>query len=74
MIGSLPSLAPLPLHRGQTTAVSTYDRYNWDGSKTTEILGQTVTDEQLAGLHRAGIAREYDLYGTSATSSSTGSG
>ena len=58
----------------QTTAVSTYDRYNWDGSKTTEILGQTVTDEQLAGLHRAGIAREYDLYGTSATSSSTGSG
>jgi hypothetical protein len=57
----------------QTTAVSTYDRYNWDGSKATEILGQTVTDEQLGELHRAGIAQEYDLYGTSASSSSTGS-
>lgn len=58
----------------QTTAVSTYDRYNWDGSKATEILGQTITDEQLAELHRAGIAQEYDLYGTSSTSSSSGSG
>ncbi len=57
-----------------TTAVSTYDRYNWDGSKSTEILGQEITDEQLGELHRAGIAQEYDLYGTSSTTSSTGSG
>lgn len=58
----------------QTTAVSTYDRYNWDGGKSTEILGRTVTDEQLAELHRAGIAQEYDLYGTSSPSTSRGSG
>lgn len=55
-----------------TTVVSTYDRYNWDGGKQTEILGRTVTDEQLAELHRAGLAREYDLYGTSAPSTTEG--
>ncbi|MHA3946834.1 hypothetical protein [Cellulomonas bogoriensis] len=58
----------------QTTAVSTYDRYNWDGGKSTQIFGRTVTDEQLAELHRAGIAQEYDLHGTSSPSTSRGSG
>ncbi|KGM09019.1 hypothetical protein [Cellulomonas bogoriensis] len=57
----------------QTTTVSTYDRYNWDGGKSTQIFGQTVTDEQLAELHRAGIAQEYHLYGTSSPSTSGGS-
>lgn len=41
------------------------DRYNWDGSKQTQIGPLTVTDAQLAELHRAGIAREFDLVGQS---------
>ncbi|MFC9898455.1 hypothetical protein ACFVMC_32595 [Nocardia sp. NPDC127579] len=42
-----------------------YDRYNWDDGKETEILFVTVSDETLAGLHTAGLAREYDIEGTS---------
>ncbi len=57
----------------QTTTVSTFDRYNWDSGKSTEILGQPISDDELAKLHRAGIAQEYDLYGTSAPSTSRGS-
>ncbi|MEV6279668.1 hypothetical protein [Nocardia sp. NPDC051832] len=42
-----------------------YDRYNWDSGKTTQIAGRTVTDKQLGELHTAGLAREYDIEGTS---------
>lgn len=56
-----------------TTQVNFRDRYNWDGGKAVEILGQTVTDEQLAELHRAGIAQEYNLVGQSTQNSVEGS-
>lgn len=41
------------------------DRYNWDGDKVTQIGPITVSDKQLQELHKAGIAKEYDLVGES---------
>lgn len=41
-----------------------FDRYNWDGSKATEIMGFTVTDQQMGELHTAGLAQEYNLVGS----------
>lgn len=48
------------------------DQYNWDGTKSTQIGPLTVTDEQLARLHRAGIAQEYTLTGESAVTTRKG--
>lgn len=48
------------------------DRYNWDGSKSTQIFGYTVTDAELQELHRAGLAQEYDLVGQSSIRSGSG--
>lgn len=45
--------------------VHTADRYNWDGTKSTKIVGVPITDKQLQELHRAGLAQEYDLVGES---------
>ncbi|MGE2832774.1 WXG100 family type VII secretion target [Mycobacterium sp. SMC-4] len=44
-----------------------FDRYNWDGGKSVEILGQTITDDQMGRLHTVGLAQEYDIRGTSQT-------
>lgn len=55
------------------TRVEYRDQYNWDGSKKTEIGPLTVTDEQLAALHRAGLAKEFEMYGQSSDQSSSGS-
>ncbi len=55
-----------------STQVEYRDQYNWDGSKSVTIKGFEVTDEQLAELHRAGLAREYTMYGTSSTRTSSG--
>lgn len=41
------------------------DKYNWDGTKSTEIAGRTVTDAELAELHRAGVAQEFTMQGSS---------
>lgn len=41
------------------------DRYNWDGSKSTQIGPITVDDKQLQEFHKAGIAKEFDLVGES---------
>ncbi|RZQ62145.1 hypothetical protein [Amycolatopsis suaedae] len=41
-----------------------FDRYNWDGGKSTEIGPFTVTDQQLAELHKSGLAQEYNLTGS----------
>jgi len=46
-----------------------FDRYNWDEGKSTQIGPFTITDEQLAELHRAGVAREYDVVGSTETHS-----
>lgn len=42
-----------------------FDRYNWDGGKATKIGPVTVTDKQMGELHTAGVAREYDIVGSS---------
>jgi hypothetical protein len=55
------------------TSVSYRDRYNWDGGKSTQIGPLTVTDDQLAELHRAGIAQEYNMTGESGNRHATGS-
>lgn len=49
------------------------DQYNWDGSKSTQIGPFNITDEQLAELHRAGLAQEYTAYGQSSTRRTEGS-
>ena len=41
------------------------DRYNWDGGKSTKILGMEIEDERLQRLHPRGLAQEYDLKGNS---------
>jgi hypothetical protein len=55
------------------TSVSYRDRYNWDGGKSTQIGPLTVTDAELAELHRAGIAQEYNMTGESGNRHSSGS-
>jgi hypothetical protein len=42
-----------------------YDRYNWDKGKFVGFGPVTITDERLARLHRAGLAKEYDVVGSS---------
>ncbi|SFQ64319.1 hypothetical protein SAMN05421810_111121 [Amycolatopsis arida] len=41
-----------------------FDRYNWDGGKQTEIGPITITDEKMAEMHRAGVAQEFDVSGS----------
>lgn len=41
------------------------DEYNWDEGKSTNILGLDVSDEELARLHRAGMAQEFTMTGES---------
>ncbi|MEU2258279.1 hypothetical protein [Nocardia xishanensis] len=45
--------------------VHLYDRYNWDGKKKTEIAGAEWSDRELGALHTAGLAKEFDMYGSS---------
>jgi hypothetical protein len=44
--------------------VNVWDRYNWDPGKATPIGPTTVTDADMARLHRTGLAREYDMRGS----------
>jgi hypothetical protein len=55
-----------------STRVNLYDQYNWDGGKSTDIGPITVTDDELARLHRQGLAREYRNQGRSDTTTTTG--
>lgn len=48
------------------------DRYNWDGQKSTRIGPLTITDKQLQELHKAGLAKEYDLRGESSVQHGSG--
>jgi hypothetical protein len=41
-----------------------YDRYNWDGGKSVEIAGITITDEFMGEFHRQGLAQEFDMTGS----------
>ncbi|MFE7798710.1 hypothetical protein [Nocardia sp. NPDC057440] len=47
--------------------VHLFDRYNWDGTKETEIAGIKFTDARLGALHTAGLAKEFNMYGSSTT-------
>lgn len=47
------------------------DRYNWDGGKSVEIAGVTITDERMGALHTAGLASEFEAQGSSDTHSMT---
>jgi len=44
-----------------------FDRYNWDSGKQTQIGPFTVTDDQMAEMHRAGVAQEYNISGSTDT-------
>ncbi|MGA9375546.1 MAG: hypothetical protein WBV64_11070, partial [Mycobacterium sp.] len=48
------------------------DRYNWDEGKETKIGPITITDEHMAGLQTAGLAREFDITGASSVSTYDG--
>ncbi|MEV7770676.1 hypothetical protein [Kitasatospora sp. NPDC086791] len=42
------------------------DRYNWDSGKATDVPGVgQVTDHDIQRLHKTGLAREFDMGGTS---------
>ncbi|ADV68449.1 hypothetical protein Deima_2820 [Deinococcus maricopensis DSM 21211] len=45
--------------------VHIHDVYNWDKGKAVTIFGKTITDESMGLMHKAGIAREYTVYGQS---------
>lgn len=57
-----------------STTVNWRDQYNWDGGKKVNIGPMEVTDEELAALHRAGVAQEYMMYGQSDPQTSEGTG
>ena len=42
-----------------------FDRYNWDKGKHVDlpVVGR-IPDEDIQPLHRAGIAQEYDIRGS----------
>ncbi|WP_327375912.1 hypothetical protein OG393_19315 [Streptomyces sp. NBC_01216] len=45
--------------------VNVWDRYNWDPGKATPIGPTTVTDSDMARMHTTGLAREFDMRGSS---------
>jgi hypothetical protein len=47
--------------------VNAWDRYNWDVNqhKAVTIGGHTITDGNQAKLHQAGLAKEFDMRGSS---------
>ncbi len=48
-----------------------FDRYNWDPGKAVDIGPVHIPDATPGHLHQVGIAQEYEIRGTSATSSYT---
>ncbi|MEU3722995.1 hypothetical protein [Streptomyces sp. NPDC031705] len=45
--------------------VNVWDRYNWDAGKFTTIGPTEVTDADMARFHTTGLAREFDMRGSS---------
>ncbi|MBH0776022.1 hypothetical protein [Nocardia bovistercoris] len=54
-------------HIAMDYQVHFFDRYNWDGKKFVVILGVKITDQRMGGLHTAGLAKEFNQFGTSST-------
>lgn len=48
-----------------------FDRYNWDKGKSVTIGPFVITDESLGQLHQAGLAQEYEVNGTSSSTTSS---
>jgi hypothetical protein len=48
-----------------------FDRYNWDKGKSVNIGGVTIDDGFLGDLHRVGLAREYEIHGSTEIDSVT---
>ncbi len=49
-----------------TTNLHIFDRYNWDAKKETKIGGfLPIADKDMALLHQVGIAKEYNIIGSS---------
>lgn len=67
-----PSSPGGPWRYEVSTRVNLRDQYNWDGSKSTTIGPLDVTDEELAKLHRQGLAQEYLNQGQSELSTTKG--
>ncbi|MFF6994788.1 hypothetical protein ACFY93_07480 [Streptomyces sp. NPDC008313] len=45
-----------------------WDRYNWDAGKSTDFPGGvTIPDSEMGRLHKTGLAREFDMRGSSST-------
>lgn len=45
-----------------------WDRYNWDAGKSTTFPGGVVIpDSEMGRLHKTGLAREFDMRGSSST-------
>lgn len=61
------STEPGPANIEMTIRLEVRDRYNWDHGKSVQLAGMTVTDDQLGRLHRVGLAREYNVQGTSSS-------
>lgn len=40
------------------------DRYNWDKGKAVRIAGVRITDNFMGELHRQGLAKEFNMYGS----------
>ncbi len=41
-----------------------FKRYNWDKGKKVTLFGVTITAEFMGRMHREGIAREYNCFGS----------
>jgi len=54
--------------------VHVFDRYNWDvkEKKNVEIGPITITDEFMAAMHRAGVAQEFNMSGSTKAKHYTG--
>jgi hypothetical protein len=67
-----PTTAGGPWTYSSSTHVHIRDRYNWDGGKSTNIGPLNVSDEELAELHRKGLAQEFTAVGTSGEQTNEG--
>ncbi|MBB4930018.1 hypothetical protein F4561_000838 [Lipingzhangella halophila] len=54
------------------TTTNIRDTYNWDADKAANVGPFKIEDDTLGALHRAGLAREYLLHGSSDTETREG--
>jgi hypothetical protein len=60
-----PTLQPgRPVTAYVSMDIYVYDRYDWDEGRGTSIGGLYLANEVIGQLHRAGLAHDYDVRGT----------